>query len=82
MRASVSCPQLAEKRPRDDWSRIGETLSGAAEIAYCKAAGRLGLDPYDPETPDLDPFSKGLDPKLFEDISDAADLRELGDATA
>jgi hypothetical protein len=50
---------------RQAWEYVKESMSKESELAYCMAAGRLGLDPYDPDAPDISRFSEKLDPKLF-----------------
>jgi hypothetical protein len=67
---------------RSDWGRVRESLSKPGELAYCVAAGRLGLDPYDSQAPDIGNFAADIDPKLFNDISDAVEIAELGDVTS
>jgi hypothetical protein len=68
-------------RIADDWERVKESMSKPEELAYCVAAGRLGLDPYDPQAPDIGRFTTDIGPKLFNDISDAADVAELDAVT-
>jgi hypothetical protein len=63
------------------WDRIQSSMSDPDEVAYCRVAGRLGLDPYDESNPDLTEFAADLNPALFEDISDAAFVEELQVAT-
>lgn len=65
-----------------DWARVSESMSTDGQLAYCMAAGRLGLDPYDPEAPDLGDFVGDLPTDLFNDISDAADVARLGEVTS
>jgi hypothetical protein len=64
----------AHRQLADDWNRFCDTLANEPELAYCKAAGRLGIDPYDADAPDLEQLSEGLSEELLGDISDAADL--------
>jgi hypothetical protein len=66
---------------REDWGRVIETMSRPGELAYCVAAGRLGLDPYDEDTPDLARFSSHLSEDLFNDITDASALPGLAETT-
>ena len=62
---------------REDWDRIRDSLNDTDELEWCKNAGRLGLDPYDPDTIDLGSFSAGICSGLFADICEAVDLSEL-----
>jgi hypothetical protein len=62
---------------RDAWNRVLESLLNEDEHEYCKAAGRLGVDPYDPNTDDISRFSEGLSEHLFSDICEAATAAEL-----
>jgi hypothetical protein len=63
------------------WDRIRDSLSDLDEFAYCKAAGRLGFDPYDPSSPDLIEFTRLISQSVFEDIADAAFIEELLETT-
>jgi hypothetical protein len=65
---------------REAWSRIEGSMAEPDELGYCITAGRLGLDPYDPDAPDLAHLAKGLPDELFGDLSDAVELNELGTA--
>jgi hypothetical protein len=67
---------------RQDWERVRASMSSADELAYCKAAGRLGLDPYDPSAPDLEDSAADVPPSLFNDITDAVDVAQLKEATS
>lgn len=67
---------------KENWDRVSESMSTEGELSYCRAAGRLGFDPYDPDTPDLTVFVGDLPTDLFNDISDAADLTWLREATS
>jgi hypothetical protein len=64
------------------WSRVRESISEAEEYAYCRTAGKLGLDPYDPDAPDLNDLASSIDPVLFEEVSDAAFLEDMFQITA
>lgn len=68
-------------RLRDNWRRVQDSLSNQAEREYCVAVGRLGLDPYDPDSPDMSGFMSELQSTLFNDLSDAADVGEIGPLT-
>jgi hypothetical protein len=63
------------------WDRVRGSLGDEDELAYCKAAGRLGIDPYDPSSPDLTEFTSQISKPIFEDIADAAFVEELLEAT-
>jgi hypothetical protein len=78
--------RLDPKKPAYDllataWDRVRTSISDYGELAYCQAAGRLGIDPYDPSGPDLTPFTSHISETLFEDISDAAFVEELLETT-
>ena len=66
---------------RDAWGRVLDSLRNEEEREYCKAAGRLGVDPYDPDAPDISVFSEGLSEHLFSNICEAATSAELQAAT-
>ena len=65
---------------REAWNRIQTTMAEPEELAYCVAAGRLGLDPYDSGAPDLAQLAEGISDELFGDLTDAVELDELGAA--
>jgi hypothetical protein len=65
----------------DSWAKVRETMNEPDQTAYCVAAGRLGIDPYDPDQIDLATFAETLPPKLFEDITDAVKVEELPNTT-
>ncbi len=62
---------------RESWERVLCSRADAEELAWCIAAGRLGFDPYDAETPDLEGLAGSLSPVLFADLSEAATVEEL-----
>ena len=64
------------------WDRVKASIGDRDELAYCRAAGRLGLDPYDPSTPDLTLFKQDISDTVFDDISDAVFVEELLETTA
>jgi hypothetical protein len=64
-----------------NWSRVRESLESPGQAAYCMSAGRLGLDPYDPDVPDLGMFADDLSEDLFNDLSDATDISNLQNAS-
>jgi hypothetical protein len=59
------------------WNRVLESLSDADERQYCQAAGRLGIDPYDPDSEDISGFAQELSEGLFVNICEAATPAEL-----
>ena len=65
-----------------NWSRVRETLANPDQANYCMAAGRLGIDPYDPEAPDIAQFVGNLSEDLFNDISEATDVSHLASTSA
>lgn len=66
----------------DRWSRIVDSLNDEAMRNYCIAAGRLGFDPYDEDTPDISVFASYLPDESFDDLCDAAPYGELAEASA
>jgi len=62
------------------WKRVLESLSDIDEKRYCEAAGRLGVDPYDPDSEDISQFAQKLSDRLFANICEAARLTELSEA--
>lgn len=60
-----------------NWNRVRESLGNPHQAAYCMAAGRLGIDPYDPEAPDIGKFAESMPEALFNDISEAANVAQL-----
>jgi hypothetical protein len=66
---------------RDAWNRVTNSIHDLDELSYCVAAGRLGIDPYDPGSPDLSDAISGLSPGLVNDLSEAVELAELNPAT-
>lgn len=67
-------------RLHEAWERVRTSLGDREEHTYCLAAGRLGMDPYDPDSIDLTELASGLSDHLFSDICEAATLEELPDA--
>jgi hypothetical protein len=65
-----------------NWNRVKESLEKEAQSAYCMTAGRLGIDPYDPEAPDIGDLAEGLPDKLINDISDAIDVAQFVETAA
>lgn len=65
---------------RDAWGRVQQSRADAAEAAWCMAAGRLGFDPYDAATPDIDSAAGGLETGVFAQLSEAATWDELPEA--
>lgn len=63
------------------WARITETLDSPDETAYCIAAGRLGLDPYDPDSPDLEILSAGVSDTLFADAAEVIEVADIAETT-
>lgn len=70
----------AGARLADAWSRVSASLADLGERAFCESAGRLGLDPYDPEVPDLARLADGLSDRLFADVCEAALPEEVSEA--
>jgi hypothetical protein len=77
----LSTDSIAREQLVSSWDRVRDSFSNPDEVAYCRVAGSLGLDPYDPAVPDLNQFTADISPELFGDISDAAFIEELLEAT-
>lgn len=75
-RTAGSAPELLEA-----WDRVRNSIADPNEFAYCTAAGRLGLDPYDPDAPDLSDWADGISQTLFSDVSEIAEVRNLPETT-
>jgi hypothetical protein len=56
---------------------LRDSVNNPDELEWCKNAGRLGLDPYDPDTIDFGSMSAGISAALFADICEAVDLSDL-----
>src|SRR5207237_475763 len=65
---------------RENWERVLECLADDEQRRYCIAAGRLGIDPYDPDALDLTVSARGLSSHLFSDICEATTAAELPEA--
>lgn len=59
------------------WDRVRHSIADADELSYCMAAGRLGLDPYDPDAPDLSDLARGVSESLFNDVSEIVEVSDL-----
>ncbi len=75
-KCSVEDPELS-----NTWDRIYSSIADPEERSYCITAGQLGLDPYDPDGPDLGTFAEGISSDLFRDICEAAGADELSETT-
>ncbi|MFZ0210503.1 MAG: hypothetical protein WAL59_31100 [Roseiarcus sp.] len=79
--ARLNSGSSAHAKLDGDWNRVKESLGNPAQASYCMAAGRLGIDPYDPEAPDIGRFAENLPEDLFKDISEAIDVSNLANTT-
>lgn len=61
----------------DDWVRVRTSIASTDELNYCIAAGRLGFDPYDPQSFDLTDVTAGLSDSLFSDASEILEVPDL-----
>jgi hypothetical protein len=78
----LSARDLAGSELRDAWDRVRHAMGEPEERDFCVTAGRLGLDPYNPDIPDLGEFAAGLSARQFADLCEAAAPDELPQATA
>lgn len=62
---------------KSEWDRILHSTHDAEEHAWCTNAGRLGLDPYSGDTPDLSRLSAGMPEQLFADVCEAGNPRDI-----
>ena len=62
---------------REAWDRVLGSLADPMERVYCEAAGRLGLDPHDPDTPDLTSLAAPLSEGLFATLCEASAPDEI-----
>lgn len=62
------------------WDRTLQSINDPLERNYCIAAGRMGLDPYDPDSPDISVFSDKVPEDSFDDLCEAARFDELPEA--
>ena len=81
-RVAARVPAGAGDELRSMWERLRHSFGDAEERQYCMAAGRLGLDPYGSDAPDLAELSEGLSERLFSDVCDALTPAELVEGTA
>lgn len=65
---------------REAWDRVLTSLGNEDERKYCLSAGRVGVDPYDPDSVDISEFACKLPEQLFADICEAATIDELSSA--
>lgn len=61
----------------EGFERIAGSLHDPEEREWCTNAGRLGLDPYDPDGIDLGRLGAGISDTLFSDICEASEPRDL-----
>lgn len=74
-RLSPAMPAHAELK--SEWNRVMHSTLDAEEHDWCTNAGRLGLDPYDGDTPDLFRLSAGMPGQLFADVCEAGNPRDI-----
>lgn len=71
-RTRGTAPQLLET-----WERVRRSIADPDEFNYCIASGRLGLDPYNPDGPDLAELAAGIQEPLFQDITEVVEVGDL-----
>lgn len=79
--ARLESKSIEDRVLQETWRRVLDSIANPEERTYCITAGRLGLDPYDPDNPNLTPFSRGISSHLFGDICEAARADELGETS-
>ena len=62
---------------RQACDRVFASEADQAEKEWCVNAGRLGIDPYDGDAPDLERIRGNLSEELFADLCEAAEPDEL-----
>ena len=62
---------------KSEWDRILHSTLDVDVSDWCTNAGRLGLDPYDGDTPDLSRLSAGMPGQLFADVCEAGNPRDM-----
>lgn len=72
---------IEHKALLEDWHRVLASIADPEERGYCVTAGRLGLDPYNSDNPDLISLSKSISTDLFGDICEAARPDELAETS-
>lgn len=65
---------------RERWDKTLQSINDPLECNYCIAAGRMGLDPYDPDAPDISVLSDKVPEDSFDDLCEAARFDELPEA--
>ncbi len=60
-----------------EWDHIVHSTHDAEERDWCTNAGRLGLDPYSGDTPDLSRLGAGMSEQLFADVCEAGNPRDI-----
>ena len=50
--AGLDAKGAAHQELASAWDRVATSIGDADELAYCKVSGKLGLDPYDPASPE------------------------------
>ena len=74
-RLQATMPAYAELKA--EWDRIVHSTHDAEERGWCTNAGRLGLDPYSGDTPDLSQLSAGMHEQLFADVCEAGNPTDI-----
>ncbi len=74
-RLGPAMPAHAELKA--EWDRIVHSTHDGEERDWCTNAGRLGLDPYSGDTPDLSRLGAGLSGQLFADVCEAGNPRDI-----
>lgn len=74
--------KIADDALTERWDAVISAMNDPELRNYCMAAGRLGLDPYDPDGPDLSVFAAEIPEDSFDDLCEAVLLSELPDAAS
>lgn len=59
------------------WGLVSESIANPGETSYCAAAGRLGIDLYDPDEIDLTPVKGSIPGQLFGDVLEIVAIDDL-----
>jgi len=67
---------------KESWTRIRASMEDQEEREYCQIAGRLGCDPYDPDSVNILQFSGQISRTLLTDVCDASTQEEFPESVS